>query len=93
MLGKLPVLTLVNEKVVPNQQVKRTVVRHDHTYTIEIADAVLPRPAILQMRKIGNGKYGYIVHRPHDATYPAVRSLVDTLPNPYWHSGRRWVLV
>ena len=50
---KLPTLTLINEKVIPHSKIQRKVVKHHHTYTIEIADAGLPRPAILQMRKVG----------------------------------------
>jgi hypothetical protein len=91
--GKLPLISLVNEKVSPPVEIKRQVVKHHHTYTIEITDAVLPRPAILQMRRLGQNKYGYIVHRPSDPAFPTVRHLVDTLPNPLWQPGRRWVLI
>ena len=89
----LPRLSLINEKVTPSVQIKRNVVKHHHTYTIEIADAAMPRPAILQMRQLGLNKYGYIVHRPSDPTFATVNHLVKTLPNPLWQPGRRWVLI
>jgi hypothetical protein len=91
--GELPRITLVNEKVIPNTEMKRYVVRHHHTYTIEIADAALPRPAILQVRRLGQRRYGYLVHRPSDSTFANIDHLVRTVPNPMWQSGRRWVLV
>lgn len=90
---KLPTLTLVNEKVIPNQKIERKVVKHHHTYTIEIADAVMPRPAILQMRKIGPLKYTYIVHRPGEGKFAQVQRLIKTIHNPFWDSGRLWVLM
>lgn len=92
-IGKLPLISLVNEKVTPNVETKRPVVRHHHTYTVEIADAGLPRPAILQMRRLGKNKYGYIVHRPSDSTFANLDYLVKTLPNPFWKPGRLWVLL
>jgi hypothetical protein len=90
---KLPTLTLINEKVIPNIKHERKIVKHHHTYTIEIADAVLPRPAILHIRKIGLHKYAYIVHRPGEQKFAQVEHLVKTMHNPFWDSGRSWVLV
>jgi hypothetical protein len=91
--GALPLLTLINEKTTPSTAIKRQVVKHHHTYTIEIKDATLPRPAILQMRRLGQNKYGYIVHRPSDVEFKKINHLVQTLPNPLWQPGRRWALV
>jgi hypothetical protein len=90
---KLPALTLINEKVIPHTKIKRNVVKHHHTYTIEIADAGLPRPAILQMRKVDQHRYAYIVHRPGEAKFSQIQRLVKTIHNPFWDSGRLWVLV
>jgi hypothetical protein len=89
--ASLPTITLINEKTsVPEI---RPVVKHHHTYTIEISDANLPRPAILQVRRLALNKYSYIVHRPGDAKYSDIRRNVRTLHNPSWVSGRRWVLI
>lgn len=87
----LPTITLINEKTLVPEI--RPVVKHHHTYTIEISDADLPRPAILQMRRLGPNKYSYVVHRPADARFADVNRIVRTLHNPFWVSGRRWVLI
>lgn len=87
----LPTFTLLNERTSLSEV--RPVVRHHHTYTIEIADADLPRPAILQMRRAGQDRYVYRVHRPSDPTFGTISHVVEKLHNPDWTSGRRWVLV
>lgn len=86
-----PTITLVNEKTMTPEI--RPVVKHHHTYTIEISDADMPRPAILQMRRLNVNKYSYIVHRPNDQTFSGLNHLVKTLYNPFWSSGRKWVLI
>jgi hypothetical protein len=88
---KLPTFTLVNAKTLATET--RPVVKHHHTYTIEIADADLPRPAILEMRRLGSNSYSYCVHRPPDSRFSFISHLVGTLHNPFWDSGRRWVLI
>jgi hypothetical protein len=85
----LPSLTLVSQTATTTRQV----VRHHHIYTIEILEAELPRPAILQMRRIGLHRYWYAVHRPGDPEFAPRDRLVRTLHNPLWQAGRRWVLV
>jgi hypothetical protein len=89
----LPQLSLVNELAHPALPVVRRVVKHHHNYTIELTEAELPRPAILQMRRVGRNQYRYRIHRPQDNTFASIKALVDTLPNPLWDSGRRWVLI
>lgn len=87
----LPKITLINEKTLVPET--RPVVKHHHTYTIEISDADLPRPAILQMRRLGLNKYSYVVHRPGDPRFADINRIVRTMHNPFWDSGRRWVLM
>ncbi len=87
----LRTITLINEKTLATEI--RPVVKHDHTYTIEISDADLPRPAILQMRRVGPNMYSYVVHRPGDPKFADVSHLVKTLHNPFWDTGRRWILM
>jgi PLD-like domain len=87
----LPTLTLINERT--NVPEVRPVVKHHHTYTIEISDADMPRPAIIQFRPAGTNKYTYLVHRPGDPKFFTVRNFLSTLYNPFWTSGRRWVLI
>lgn len=89
--AKLSTITLINEKTAAPEV--RPVVKHDHTYTIEISDADMPRPAILQMRRLAPNKYSYIVHRPADAKFTDIDRIVKTLHNPFLGSGRRWVLI
>lgn len=87
----LPKITLINEKT--SLAEIRPVVKHHHTYTIEISDADLPRPAILQMRRLGPNKYSYVVHRPADLRYADINRTLRTQHNPFWGSGRQWVLI
>jgi hypothetical protein len=93
LTGQLPTFSLINERANPNVIVNRKVVRHHHTYTIEITGAGQPLPAILQMRRIGHNKYSYVVHRPGDPTFGNINNQVRSLHNPFWQPGRRWVMV
>lgn len=86
-----PTITLINEKTMAPEV--RPVVKHHHTYTIEISDADMPRPAILQMRRLGKDKYSYFVHRTNDPRFTDMSHLLKTLHNPFWSSGRRWALI
>jgi hypothetical protein len=89
--GNTPTLTLINEKnAIPEI---RPVVKHHHTYTIEISDADMPRPAIIQIRRLDSNKYSYLVHRPNNAKFSSVNHLLQTIHNPFWNSGRKWVLI
>ncbi|WJI38630.1 MULTISPECIES: phospholipase D family protein [Mesorhizobium] len=76
-----------------NIKYKRPVIKHDHNYTIEIAGAELPRPAILQVRKIASKQFRYSVHRPQDKTFSGLRKLLDEIDNPMRTSGRKWLLI
>lgn len=89
----LPVLTL-NNLDDPNQGLEdRPVVRHDHNWTIEIAGAAPPRPAILWMRRAGDARYDYQVLRPGAADYEHASWMLKNLPNPYRQKGRRWLVL
>jgi hypothetical protein len=95
MVGRqtLPELFLINEALDPPTEFSFRVVKHDHNYTIEIPGAEMPRPAILQMRRIGINRFSYRVHRPAHPTFLSIKRLVESLPNPLWESGRLWVLI
>jgi len=90
---RLPTLSLVNESVTPPAVQSRPVVKHHHNYTIELPGTDLPRPAILEMRRMGQNGYSYRVHRPKDLTFRRVNKLIQTLPNPLWEPGRKWVVI
>jgi hypothetical protein len=92
-LEKLPTLSLINESVFPPLETRRTIVKHHHNYTIELVGSELPRPAILQMRRVGKNTYSYSVHRPGDDTFTTKKELLETMPNPLRHSGRLWILI
>ncbi len=92
-LERLPVLSFVNASVHPLVEMKRYVIKHHHNYTVELPGTELPRPAILQVRRVGRNKYTYSVHRPAHRTFVTMNKLVHSLRNPLWQSGRRWVLV
>jgi hypothetical protein len=91
--ASLPTITLINDKGSLKEIFKRKVVKHHHTYTIELADAGLPRPAILRMRRVGHHRYLYSIHRPGDTKYPQLRYHLENMPNPFWDSGRSWALI
>lgn len=90
---KLPILTLVNHSAAENVAVRRHVVRHHHNLTIELPGTELPRPAILEMRRLARTTYYYRVYRPSDDMFGSKAKLLHTLPNPLWEPGRRWVMV
>lgn len=88
-----PVLSLVNELVGSGGVVRREVVEHDHKFTIEIAGAEMPRPAILRMRRRQGNVYGYSVLRPGLKGYESAKRLLEASHNPLRHSGRLWILI
>jgi len=90
---RLPKLSFINESVTPVTVVKRSVVKHHHNYTIELPGTELPRPAILEMRRVDDNMYSYRVHRPKDARFGKLATLLQTLPNALWEGGRKWVIV
>lgn len=90
---KLPTFTLLNESADPMIETRRDVVKHHHNYTIEIAGAESPRPAILKMRRVARNIYSYSVHRPMHDTFVILQSLLETMPNPLRNSGRLWILI
>ena len=88
-----PLLTLVHETGTQSLESKRHIIKHHHNYTIELPGAELPRPAILQMRRIGKDRYAYRVHRPADKTFATIDALLQNAHNPLRHSGRLWTVL
>src|SRR5206468_12680698 len=62
--SKLPTLRFLNRKRHRPRLETRPVVFHDHNWTIEIAGAALPRPAILRVERIKARTFNYWVYRP-----------------------------
>lgn len=71
---------------------QRKVVKHHHNLTLEIAGAMLPRPAILRMRRTGHKAFVYWVYRPRSGAYQHCDWLLDNLGSN-GPSGRRWVVI
>lgn len=88
-----PQLTLTNTGVHPPQVAPGTISKHDHNLTIEIPGAELPRPALLELRKVGTNAFTYTVHRPGGHRYSYFSKLLKTVGNPLWTSGRRWLII
>jgi len=86
-----PILTLTNEAT--GITVQRHIVEHDHNMTIEIAGAELPRPAILQLRRIEEHNYSYKVHRPGTNNFSVLQGLLNNIQNPLRTHGRDWLLI
>ena len=70
---------------------QRKVVKHDHNFTLEIADAKPPRPAILRMRKIGVNSYEYWVIRPSSKDYRHFDWMLSNMGNK--DEKRRWLVI
>lgn len=60
---------------------QRKVVKHHHNLTIEISGAVLPRPAILRMRKTGQNSFQYWIYRPPSKAYSHCDWILHNLPS------------
>lgn len=71
----------------------RAVVFHDHNWTIEIPEAVLPRPAILFVERLPNGEFSYDLHRPGSPQFDHLNWMLDNFENPHRSHGRRWLIV
>lgn len=71
---------------------QRKVVKHHHNLTIEVADAKLPRPAILRMRRTGHNAFDYWVYRPPSRAYRHCLWILENLAEGE-SKGRRWVII
>jgi hypothetical protein len=89
---RLPRLSLVYETD-PALQLSGRVIAHHHIYTIELAGAEMPRPAILQMRRTGRNDYSYRILRPPSSDFNTANTLLQSVPNPLWESGRLWIVL
>ena len=86
-------LALKNSRSLNARSVRRLIVTHDHNLTVEIPEAILPRPAILCMTRVGLARYEYAIWRPQDTAYHTFRRLLDTRSNPMQGRGRRWIIL
>ena len=89
--GALPTLILHDKKHPSSGPEHRPVVYHDHNWTVEIADAAMPRPAILRLVRVAYHSYDYWVYRPGDSEFDHLNWLLDNVPNPHRTHGRRWL--
>jgi hypothetical protein len=70
---------------------QRKVVKHHHNFTLEIAGAKPPRPAIIRMRRIGINSFEYWVYRPRTKDYLHWDWLLENVAAT--ESGRRWLVI
>jgi hypothetical protein len=89
----LPGLVLQDRKHPSSGPEHRSVVYHDHNWTVEVGDAGMPRPAILRMVRVAPNSYDYWVYRPGDPEYDHVNWILDNVTNPHRTHGRRWVIL
>ena len=66
--------------------------KHDHNLTVELPGAEMPRPAILEVRKIGRRTFDYQIHRV-GVDFERIQKLLQMRANPLWTSGRKWLIV
>jgi len=66
--------------------------KHHHNLTLELPGAEMPRPAILEVRKVGPRTFDYQVHRT-GAVFDRMRALLQARSNPLWTSGRKWLII
>jgi hypothetical protein len=91
-LDNPPELTLINQLDSSNGVEIRPVVEHDHNWTVEIAGADVPKPAIIRFQRT-NDSYNYWVYESGDVAYDHCEWLLAMAPNPYWTRGRRWMIL
>jgi hypothetical protein len=91
--GSLPLLSLTNLDVTPHSTITLAIVKHDHNFTLEIAGAHAPRPAILELRKLSANAYGYRVHREGEKRFSQLVNLLNAVKNPLWTHGRLWRVI
>ena len=89
-----PLLTLFNQSLTPATKWQFHVTPHHHISTIEIPEAKMPRPAILQMRRVARHTYDYRVLRPEDHEFAEMDRILTTVQNPLQRSQeRRWIIL
>ena len=86
-----PTFRLQNQKT-PSDPEQRKVVKHHHNFTIEIADAKPPRPAILRIQKAGRNSYFYWVYRPPSREYAHCRWILNNMADKTV-KDRSWVVI
>lgn len=91
--SRLPTYQLRNRGTKRSRVVSRPVVEHDHNWTIELAGAELPRPAILRMNRTGPNQFDYWVYRDDEDEYYHCDWLLSTIVNPVRTRGRRWLIL
>jgi hypothetical protein len=87
------VFTLTNGRDQGAAPERRPIVSHHHVWTLEIAGAGLPRPAIIKLKRLTNKAYLYYVYRKADHEYALFDKLLAETKNLNHHSGRRWIVI
>lgn len=89
----LPIIRIQNKGRRGAGRERRPVVRHGHVWTIELAAASMPRPAIVRVKRVAQHSYHYWVYRPPRAEFDHCDWILDTFENPYRAPNeRRWVI-
>ncbi len=88
-----PDLTIINQIDSGYGTETRPVVEHDHNWTIEIAGANVPRPAIIRFLRTDRHSYVYWVYVHGDPEYEHCAWLLEKVPNPSWTKGRNWLIL
>jgi hypothetical protein len=93
--GQLPTgeFTLRNGRLPMAKPERRPVVSHHHVWTLEIADAGPPRPAILKLKRVTSTSFLYYVYRTSDPEFGQLQNLLRIIRNPAQGSGRRWIVI
>lgn len=91
--GPYPTLKLTRTVGGAPSTFNHKVVKHHHNLTVELPGAEMPRPAILEIRRVGTNSYEYEVHRPPSKRYTSFTKLLTGVKNPLWTSGRKWDIV
>ncbi|NKL87330.1 phospholipase D family protein [Rhizobium leguminosarum] len=87
----LPTLTLKN--ISTGEKVTRSIIPHDHNYTIEIPGAGTKRPAILMAKKLADSIFEYDVVTIEDSRFDVYNDILSGIDNPLKRGVRRWVIV
>ena len=88
-----PPLFLANEEHLSAGYFRKAVVKHHHTYTIEIPEIGTVRPAIIKIKRIGRRHFSFYIRRAGSSEYAIWLHRLQSTPNPYYTSGRLWAII
>ena len=88
-----PSLSLRNQGLRAARSKARPLVRHGHTWSLDISNGRIMQPAILRFHRTGWNRYDYWIYAPNQPEYARCRWMLDSFPNPHHQGGRKWLMI